>query len=319
MLKKEVIIYYLKLLETILKKFIFNLKNFGIKLSFLNMFGEFTNFYLLKCRKFAINLRKKQHETIQKTLTKKYHSLIEEYKTKTITTNENSKIIWTYWAQGIDKSPNIVKKCIKSMEENSGEYELIILTNKNYKEYVNLPNEIITKVENNKISITHFSDILRMKLLSEYGGIWVDATMFFNNNVFKEFDDKIFNSAYRAGKWSIFFIGGKPNKLFKFASDFLIQYNLEYDEFISYFLLDHIISIAYNSFDECKKYIDNATLKNNNMFFFIDNGGCPYSKEEFNKICNKYEFFKLSYKNSRNNPMQDKQGNLTYLGYFSKK
>lgn len=40
------------------------------------------------------------------------------------------------------------------------------------------------------------ADIIRMGLLKQYGGIWVDATMFFTKDVFKEFDHKNLNSNY---------------------------------------------------------------------------------------------------------------------------
>ena len=32
------------------------------------------------------------------------------------------------------------------------------------------------KFTNNIFSITHFSDIIRMALLSKYGGYWIDST-----------------------------------------------------------------------------------------------------------------------------------------------
>ena len=316
MSKKEFAKYYFSLLKTSLKTFMFNLKHFGIKLAFFNMLGEFSILYIIKNKSFANNLRKKQHEIIYKTLTEKYSEYIEEYKTKKIQPGENSKIIWTFWAQGIDNAPTLVKKCIENIKINSGEYELKILTKDNFTQYTELPKEI---VENENISLAHFSDILRMKLLSEYGGIWVDSTMFFTENVFSEFDNTPFNSCFlNDNGWCIFFMGGKPNKLFSFVSDILIEYNKEYDSFISYFLLDYLIEIAYNSFNECREYVDNATLKHPSVFYFIDNFSKTFNKEEFKNMCDKYKFFKLSYKNSKNSPFYDENNNLTYFGYFSK-
>lgn len=316
MSKKEFVKYYFSLLKTSLKTFIFNLKHFGVKLAFLNILGEFSILYIIKDKSFAISLRKKQHEIIYKTLTEKYCDYIEEYKTKKIHSGKNSKIIWTFWAQGIDDAPPMVKKCIENIKINSGEYKLKILTKDNYLEYAKLPKEI---TKNQNISHAHFSDILRMKLLSEYGGIWVDPTMFFTENIFNEFDSTPFNSCFLNEKgWCIFFMGGKPNKLFSFVSDILIQYNQEYDSFMTYFLLDYIIEIAYNSFDECREYIDNATLKNPLIFYFIDNFSKTFNEEEFKNMCDKYKFFKLSYKNSKNSPIYDENNNLTYFGYFLK-
>ncbi|MBQ9553448.1 hypothetical protein IJU97_00315 [bacterium] len=71
-----------------------------------------------------------------------------------------------------------------------------MLDKDNYEKYVTLPAFIIKKVYEHKISITHLSDIIRMALLKQYGGIWVDATMFINSNVFFNFEGKSVNSNY---------------------------------------------------------------------------------------------------------------------------
>ena len=116
MSKKEFAKYYFSLLKTSLKTFMFNLKHFGIKLAFFNMLGEFSILYIIKNKSFAINLRKKQHEIIYKTLTEKYSEYIEEYKTKKIQPGENSKIIWTFWAQGIYNAPTLVKNVLRILK-----------------------------------------------------------------------------------------------------------------------------------------------------------------------------------------------------------
>ncbi|MBQ2600045.1 hypothetical protein II582_01420 [bacterium] len=43
-----------------------------------------------------------------------------------------------------------------------------MLTQDNYKDYVKLPEFILKKVKEKKITITHLSDIIRMALLKEY-------------------------------------------------------------------------------------------------------------------------------------------------------
>ena len=51
------------------------------------------------------------------------------------------------------------------------------ITEKNYKDYVNMPDYIIRKQQSGEIDLTHFSDILRMMLLARHGGIWMDSTL----------------------------------------------------------------------------------------------------------------------------------------------
>ena len=213
------------------------------------------------------------------------------------------------------------KETCKNIEKYSGTYELIFLTKDNYVDYVDIPIEIIKKVENGTITITHFSDILRAKLLSTYGGVWIDSTMFICGEVFEEFDNKTFNSSILpkytdtfSKRLCGFFMGGKPNLFFSFLYDFFIEYNLKYDRLVNYFLIDFGIEIAYDSFDECKDYFDNITLNNPELLYFeLNIDTFDYAK--FKSLCNQYKFFKVTQKI---NPklFYDKEGNITYSGYF---
>ena len=315
---KNKFFYYLNLLKTIILRFFFNLKNFGIKVAFFNFFGEISEFNLWSNKEFFRNVRINQRAIVYNKLTEKYSSFIEEYAHKNVPIGVNNKKIWCMWWQGIENAPDLIKVCINSIEKYSEDYELVIITKDNFENYAEFPPEIIKKLEVGEITVTHFSDIMRARLLSLYGGIWVDATMFICDHIFKEFDDIAFNTSSSNGSWLGFFMGGKPNKLFSFLYDFLILYNLEYDVLINYYLIDLVIEIAYNSFDECREFIDNSTIFNPQIFYFLRNISKKYDENEFKSLCKNYKFFKLSYKNSMNLNCYDNNGNLTYYGYLLK-
>ena len=63
-------------------------------------------------------------------------------------------------------------------KKNAGDHRVIILTEDNYKQYVNIPEWLEEKKNKGVISRTHFSDVLRLTLLSHYGGLWLDSTFF---------------------------------------------------------------------------------------------------------------------------------------------
>ena len=44
-------------------------------------------------------------------------------------------------------------------------------------QYVDIPDYILQKYRAGKMTRTHFSDILRLHLLSRYGGVWIDSTI----------------------------------------------------------------------------------------------------------------------------------------------
>ena len=79
----------------------------------------------------------------------------------------------------------LVKMCYTRLKQviDSEKMEIHLITLENYKEYVTFPEHITQKFEQKIITMTTLSDILRMCLLSIYGGMWVDATVFFTDSI----------------------------------------------------------------------------------------------------------------------------------------
>ena len=303
----------LKKLKNIISKYFYDLFHFNIKVAHYNFVGELADFNIIKGNKKDI-IQNKRKEVIYNYLMKRYHDYINEYKNKSIEIGDNSKKIWCLWWQGLDNAPDLVKKCINSIKSNKGDYEFILLTKDNYRNYSDLPEFIIDKVNKGDITITHFSDILRGNLLKNHGGVWVDATMYFTYNVFDEFNNITFNSNRQknTGDYCGFFIGGKPNKIFYFLNDFLIKYNSDYKRLINYFLIDYTFLIMYRNFPECKDLIDNITINNGNLYELAKQFNNLYHEEEYKNLTNN-TFFKLTYKKDFKEYKNDK---LTNYGYF---
>lgn len=83
--------------------------------------------------------------------------------------------IWTMWWQGYKQAPAIVKCCIESMKRYNEGVCITVIDASNYEEYISIPFYIEEKFRQGMISVTHLSDIIRMKLISKYGGLWIDA------------------------------------------------------------------------------------------------------------------------------------------------
>ena len=108
------------------------------------------------------------------------------------------KIIWQYWAQGYDEVPPVVQECLDSVEEFAGDYTLVRLTDDNLSEDLDLPEFVQSK--RSLYSRAFFSDLLRVMLLSVYGGVWLDATILMTGNIPEEYSVCDFFVFYRDPK-----------------------------------------------------------------------------------------------------------------------
>ena len=88
--------------------------------------------------------------------------------------NQVPKIIWIYWQQGLEAAPNLIQECISSWITLNPDWEVNILDQNNASKFVELkvPQEKLCKLR-----VAHQSDLLRLALLENHGGVWVDATL----------------------------------------------------------------------------------------------------------------------------------------------
>jgi mannosyltransferase OCH1-like enzyme len=97
--------------------------------------------------------------------------------------SSNFAPVWQYWDTGPDNAPEIVKACMRSVRRHVKDREIIVLTDKSLEQYVEMP-DVFLKVR--PISKPHFSDLLRVTLLSKYGGTWLDATVLLTGPIREE-------------------------------------------------------------------------------------------------------------------------------------
>lgn len=184
-----------------------------------------------------------------KKLEKKYKSYIKNYDCGDNLRTVN-KTVWICWMQGRENAPDLVKACIKSVEDNLLDFNIVILCENNIKDYINVPEHIMKKYFEGKISRTHFSDILRVAILAQYGGLWLDSTVFCTDGLFAEkiikyplFVYKVMNldqnddEAIMASSWLMSATSNDPILLL--TKDLLYKY-WETHNFLNNFFLVHL-------------------------------------------------------------------------------
>lgn len=232
-----------------------------------------------------------------------------------ISQNDNN-VIWVLWMQGYDNAPVIVKKCIDSIIHNSGGFKVQVLDENNIMDFVYLPDFILDKYKSGIISNTHLSDIIRAYLLSEYGGFWIDATVYLTKKLdkmdysFFTLKDRQNNKSVSSGMWAGYFMySDKNHPLMRSLYNSFLNYWSKESNLIDYFLIDYILKLLIMDDEVYAKYVEKLPVNGSDRFFLKSILNNPVTYESSNKISKTNGVFKLTYKEKF---IRESQGVPTY-------
>lgn len=234
----------------------------------------------------------------------------EQYLPQDTLIHEFDKVpVWCCWWQGAEQMPEIVAMChtrLKQIIPNNA--ELHVITEKNYRDYVTLPEHVLKKFKEGKITVTTLSDILRMCLLSDYGGFWIDATVFISSDFPEEFishdyfaqcmnDTVKWNREACKGRWCGFLMSGsKNNILFRFVRDAFFYWWKKHDDIIDYVLIDYLTLVGYENIKPIHDMIDKLPGNNEDVFEMYKVLHYPYSEDLYKDLTRTTHLHKLTYK-----------------------
>ncbi len=279
-----------------------------------NEYGFKTTFPVVLASSFksASNL---QHRAVMKYLKRKYAYVIEKYKSlKPEHKISQNMPLWSMWWQGEENAPEIVKLCFARMREYSGNHDLRIITQENFRDYVYLPDYVFEKVRAKKMTLNAMANILREHLLLKHGGLWLDSTIYVANHIPEDIFTREFYTIRREfnthdknishGRWSTFLQAAQAgNILCGFLHEFLLEYWKHQENLLVYFLFDYAFAIAYDELPLCREILDSVPLNNPNVYE-LENIMQSGRDSEFAKLRSDPEnvFFKLTWKKAYTNP-----------------
>lgn len=241
-------------------------------------------------------------------------------------TGENNGPVWVCWWQGEKQMPELVRMCYRRLLEAARpQREVVLITKDNYSSYVEIPDYILRKVKSRIISLTHFSDILRMSLLAKHGGLWIDATVYVHGKL----PENIFKTPYFSGKapyderfvsrceYTLFLIGSVPQAPWMiYARDVMFEYWKTANRVLEYSFTDYILISAMDSIPELRKEIVSSIVETPYIHTLETLCNEPCDEMFFDKMMNLCSFYKLSYKIDLKE--RTDTGKLTYWGYLKK-
>lgn len=252
----------------------------------------------------------KKHEVMLEYIEKMFADFLKQYDYDQSIPECKSELrdrVWICWWQGIDNAPEIVKRCVESIEKNIKNHEITIITESNYKDYVQFPDFIEEKMKKGIISRTHYSDLLRLELLARYGGVWLDSTFFCAKPNIEEYFLKPIWSIKRpdylhcsvaCGYFANYSLGCTYDnrKVYAVIRDFLVKYWEDNDSIIDYLLTDYLIVLAQRHNNKIARMFENITPNNpccDELFKIL---GEPYDENVWQKLKKDTVLFKLTWK-----------------------
>jgi hypothetical protein len=87
------------------------------------------------------------------------------------------KTIWMLWLQGWDNAPEVVRTCRATWEAHNPNWTVHALCADNMYEYIGREG-LSPYISGKNIPPEALSDIVRILLLEQYGGLWIDSTAY---------------------------------------------------------------------------------------------------------------------------------------------
>lgn len=173
---------------------------------------------------------------------------------------KHNPIIWTIWLQGMENAPEVVQKCYASMQAHITDRPIVVITEDNYRDYVTFPDYIMEKYEKGIISKVHFADLLRVELLFNHGGTWLDGTVFCSGEPFQKYvlDSELFmyqilkpgldGHSIAASSWLMSSHSGNP--IIGLTRALLHEYWRRYNYAVDYFILHNFIQMSIHAYPQ---------------------------------------------------------------------
>ena len=229
-------------------------------------------------------------------------------------------IIWQYWGQGIDDSlPDIVKLCFNLVDKHKADATVIRLDDSNVHDYLDLPDFVWQKRQNPAFKHAFFADLLRVALLSVYGGTWIDATVlltapiddrlknepFFmfqrdknaiNQDFWQRFNADYFSwdNTHHVNVLNSFIIAKKGNQVISDCLQLLLNFWQNQSTVTHYFFFQILFDALIKQYPQ-----NNCTIIDDTLPHLLHSNLHTLSNQEYHSLLNTINIHKLTYLNHK--------------------
>lgn len=219
--------------------------------------------------------------------------------------HRRSKVVWFCWLQGLEQAPSLVKACYRSLRQHLSDREIRVVTEENWRDFIELPEHIVLRWEKKQIPAALFTDLLRLQLLIRYGGTWIDSTILCTGtaHVRELLDADLFLFQYRPPESSSasfegisnwFITSCTNNQVLLVLRDMLYAYWKDFDCTLYYFIFHLFFSMLAKEYPEAIAQMPYGySVWSHTLQRHWEE---PFSQKKWDKLTSMVNFHKLTYR-----------------------
>ena len=190
---------------------------------------------------------------------------LDEIRKGALATNRDADArprVYVFWAQGMANAPALVRRCYDELRKTHHPDDIMFVDESLVPHVVELPEHIWDRVRTDP---TKMSDVLRLALLSRYGGIWIDATCLPRTNLVALLPELLSSGFstfhYGNGRLTSWFLAAQPgNYLISMLREAHYVYWRTFDRSIDYYVFHHMFESIVLLDERARKEWDASTL-----------------------------------------------------------
>lgn len=287
-------------------------------------------FYVMKniIRSKSVYFEQKKQNLYFDFLKKDCSALITKYQNESANFINNSKehiipkVIWVFWWQGLEEAPPLVKQCMNRFN-SVPDFRVNVISKFNVNQFIDI-SDVIELLDKGCIYVQTLSDIVRIRLLRKFGGIYCDASIYlvdidFFDYIVKEFSfysNRLYgyDSCVSQGLYSGFFIASfAGNPMFEYIDECMTYFIKKHRGIIDYLQVDYIIMLGYKYLPFVKNIVDSIPYNNQDIWWLNSMLNNPFNQTEWNKKIAANKIFKISI---RKKISQNDNNITTYYDYL---
>ena len=267
-----------------------------------------------------------RNDALARGLAKLVEPALEKYQGESAPAGKNDGDIWMYWQQGLAAAPENIRKSVESIRRHAGGRAVHVLDETSAADFTALPDAVRARILAGQMHPAHVADVLRMFLLRDHGGLWVDASFFAAVPLPDAVFDAPLFSPHRAddqsarypsdSRWVIGLMGGQQGHvIFRYMADALSEYWTKCEGAVCPLLTDCLLRAGYQRIPAIREAVDALKTNGAHIYDLAPRANERVNRDALRALTEDTFAFRFSWRGTY--VERTPEGDETWFGYLS--